>query len=313
MNSLTRLVSRNFFGGAALLLLTGPGWAGSTSDRGTSSGMFLKIPVSARMAAMGGAVTAVTGEAGVLTWNPAGLADSDNRQVLLSHAPSPEGTSFSNAYYVHPSGVGAWGAGVTYFSAGSIDETEETVGATVGTFRPTDAAATLGYAQQFAGWNWGVAVKGVQSKIVESDSTLAFDGGILTPAVWQERIRFGASVLNSGGTLRLGETSRPLPLQFAAGMAFAPHTGWILAADVKFPRDNDPFFCVGGEADYLVGDDWHFAGRAGWEGAMESDLGDFSGLNAGIGFSKGAMGVDYAISPMGNLGESHRISLTFSY
>lgn len=312
MNTLPGAVARLLVSGAVLFLV-GTGWAGSSADRGTSSGAFLKIPVSARSAAMGGAVTAVTGEAGVLTWNPAGMAESEKRQVLLSHAPSPEGTASSNAYYVHPSGAGAWGAGMTYFSAGSIDETEETVGATVGTFRPSDAAATVGYARKVAGWDFGLAVKGVQSKIIESDSTVAFDGGILTPPLWRDRIRLGVSVLNSVGALRLGETARPLPLQIAAGVAFTPNTRWTLAGDVKFPRDNDPFFCIGGEAVYPVGADWRLAGRAGWEGAMDATLGDVTGLNAGIGVSKGGLGVDYALSPMGDLGEAHRISVTFSF
>ena len=75
MNSLTGCCARFIFSGTILLVAGGIGWAGSSSDRGTSSGMFLKIPVSARSSALGGAVTAVTGEAGVLAWNPAGMAE----------------------------------------------------------------------------------------------------------------------------------------------------------------------------------------------------------------------------------------------
>lgn len=313
MNSLTRWVARFLFGGASLLLSAGIGWAGSTSDRGTSSGEFLKIPVSARSSALGGAVTAVTGEAGVLAWNPAGMAESDKRQVLLSHAPSPEGTATSNVYFVHPVGAGAWGVGVAYFSAGAIDETEPTAGATVGTFHPSDAAATVGYARNVAGWDLGLAVKGVQSKIVESDSTLTVDGGILSPKFWQERLRLGVSALNTGGSLQLGNTARPLPLQIAVGVGLTPNEKWTLSSDVKFPRDNDPFYCVGAEGVYPLGAEWRFAGRAGWEGAMDTGLGDFAGFNIGFGVSKGALGLDYAISPMGDLGQAHRISLTSSF
>lgn len=313
MNSLTGRLARFVFGGAALLLAGGIGWAGSTSDQGTSSGIFLKIPVSARSSSLGGAVTAVTDEAGVLAWNPAGMVELDKRQVLLSHAPSPEGTATSNAYFVHPAGAGAWGVGVTYFSAGAIDETEPTVGATVGTFRPSDAAATVGYARKVARWDLGLALKGVQSKIIESDSTLAFDGGILSPKFWQDRLRLGVSALNTGGSLQLGNTARPLPFQIAVGVGLTPNEKWTLSSDLKFPRDNDPFFCIGGEGVFPVGPDWRFAGRAGWEGSMDTGLGDFAGFNMGFGVSKGALGLDYAVSPMGDLGQAHRVSLAYSF
>lgn len=314
MNSDTRFVAP-WVVGPVLLLLVGTGWAGSfsSSARGTSSAEFLKIPVGARAAGMGEAMTAVTGDAAVLAWNPAGMAESEKRQLLLAHSPSPEGTSASNAYYVHPSGRGSIGVGFSYFSAGSIDETEPTAGETVGTFRPSDWAATVGYAHQLSGWDLGLAVKGVQTKIIESDSTIAFDGGILTPKFWKERWRLGASVLNAGGSLQLGDTARPLPLLIAAGAAFTPNERWTLSSDVKFPRDNDPSLCVGGEAAYPVGADGRLAGRAGWEGGMDRGLGNFAGFNLGLGVSKSGLGVDYAFSPMGDLGDAHRISLTFSF
>jgi hypothetical protein len=315
MNTNLGFVSRLFVIGAVVGALAATARAGSysSSARGTSAAAFLKIPVGARAAGMGGAVTAVTGDPAVLAGNPAGMASSEKRQVLLAHSPSPEGTASSNAYFVHPFTQGAVGVGLTYFSAGSIDETEPTAGATVGTFHPSDWAATVGLARNFRGWDLGLAVKAVQTKIIESDSTLAFDGGILTPKLWGERWRFGASLLNSGGSLSLGETARPLPVQMAVGVAYSPNDRWTLAGDVKFPRDNDPFLCVGGEGIYPVGAEWRLAGRAGWEGSMDTELGDGSGLNAGLGIAKGAMGVDYAFSPMGDLGEAHRISVTFSF
>ena len=314
MNSLTRLILVGVMGALASGV-PGTSWAGSfsSSARGTSSAEFLKIPVGARASGMGGAVTAVTGEAAVLAWNPAGMAEAEKRQLFLSHSPSPEGTALSNAYFVHPSGRGAIGVGFTYFSAGDIDETEPLAGGTVGTFRPSDWAATVGYAHRMSGWDLGIALKGVQTKIIESDSTIAFDGGILTPKLWKDRMRFGASVLNTGGSLRLGDTARPLPLQIAVGAAFTPNDRWTLSSDLKFPRDNDPYLCLGGEAAYPVGADWRLAGRAGWEGAMDETLGHGAGFNLGLGVSKGGIGVDYAFSPLGDLGEAHRLSLNFSF
>jgi hypothetical protein len=53
---------------------------------GISSYQFLKIGGDARGAAMSEAVIAVTNDASAIFWNPAGLANSVNDQVIVSHA-----------------------------------------------------------------------------------------------------------------------------------------------------------------------------------------------------------------------------------
>jgi len=53
---------------------------------GTTSAQFLNIPVGARPAALGGAVTATMSDATSMYWNPAGLALIEQNQVMVEHS-----------------------------------------------------------------------------------------------------------------------------------------------------------------------------------------------------------------------------------
>lgn len=301
--------------GLVTALTAGTGWAGSFSKdaRGTSSAEFLKLPVSARAAALGGAVTAVSGDAAALAWNPAGLAQVEKRHAVLGHSPYVDGTSSSNGFFAQTLKNGAWGAGFSYFSAGDIDETAPGTGDVVGSFTPADWAGSLGYAHRLGGWSLGLAGKYVQSKIVESDSTLGLDGGILSPVFWQDRLRLGAGFRNAVGEIQLGSTARPLPFEASLGAALSPVKNWTLTGDLKFPRDNDPYAALGAEAIFSPLEKWRLAGRAGWNGGVDSDLGDLAGINLGLGVALNGIGIDYAFSPLGDLGDAHRFSLTLAF
>lgn len=295
--------------------LTGILWAGSASAgafskdaRGTSAATFLTLPADARSAALGGAVTALAGDTTSLNGNPAGLARMDKREMALSHSPSVDETSYSNAAYAHPLGGGVLAVGFTYFSAGRIDKTDD-VGAAAGDFTPSDGAGALGYAQPWGGWGLGVVGKYVRSTLVDSDSTLAFDAGVQSPAVWGDRVRFGVSLRNAGGALQLGNTARPLPLEVALGCAVHLVGGWTGTADLKFPRDNDPLPALGVESLFFPGAEWRLAGRAGWSGRPDSSLDDFAGLSLGFGLERKGWGLDYAFSPLGHLGDVHHVTL----
>jgi hypothetical protein len=309
MNSLLRHGS---LAGLGLLgiLWTGSAHAGSFSKdaRGTSAAAFLALPADARSAALGGAVTALAGDAAGLNGNPAGLAGVEKREISLSHSPYVEESSYSNALYAQPVGGGVLAVGVSYFSAGRIDRTDDS-GAVAGDFSPSDGAGSLGYARRWGGWSLGVAGKYIQTTVVESDSALAVDLGVQAPSLWENRFRWGVSLRNGGGNIQLGNTARPLPLEVALGCAFAPVRGWLGTADLKFPRDNAPLPALGVERHFSPGAEWALAGRAGWNGRPDSSLEDLTGLTLGFGLARKGWGLDYAFSPLGDLGDAHHVTL----
>lgn len=301
---------------AGLLLCLGtPVQAGSfsSSARGTSAASFLKLPASARAVALGDAMTSVSGDAAGLDWNPAGLTALKSRHAILGHTSFTEGVSHSQGYFAQPTQAGAWGAGLSYYSSGRMDETETTVGDVVGSFHPNDWAGALGYARRFGGWSLGVAGKYVRTTVVETDDTLALTGGLLTPSLWNGRLVFGAAIRNAGGTLRLGATGRSLPTEASVGGSLTAGKGLTFSADLKAPRDNDPYAALGFEAAFTPMTDWKMAARAGWNGGVDSSLGGIAGAAAGFGAAFRGIGIDYAFSPMGDLGNQHRFSLSLAF
>jgi hypothetical protein len=311
-----RLQRRNAVGVLVGLCVMGAtGWAGSFSQdaRGTSAGVFLKLPVSARSSGLGGAVTALLGEAASLAWNPAGLSHVKGKKALLSYSPYLDETAYSNAIYAQDVESGGVAVGLTYFDAGSIDQTEETAGNVMGSYHPSSWAGTVGYGHRWGGWSLGGGAKYVTTRVVESDGTMALDLGALSPQFWSERVRFGAVAKNVGGRLTLGEMSRPLPLEYRLGVAARPFPLWLVTGDLSFPRDDDPSAAIGTEGQWAPLAEWTFAARAGWSGAVDSSLGGWAGTTIGLGATYTNMTVDYSFSPVDDLGNSHQLSLGLAF
>jgi hypothetical protein len=124
---------------------------------------------------------------------------------------------------------------------------------------------------------------------------------------------WGPSLKTWEGELKLADTSRPLPLEYSLGFAARPFTPWLLTGDLKFPRDNDPTVALGTEGTWSPQEGWLLSARAGWSGEADRGLGDFSGTTVGFGVGFKSILVDYAFSPVNDLGDAHRISLAYSF
>src|SRR6266487_6212781 len=101
---------------------------------GTTAANFLKLGVGARALAMGEAYSAVADDANALYWNPAGLTRIYHAEATFMHAAYLANSFYDYAAYgTHLGKHGALGAGVQYFSAGRITQTDVT-GNDVGDF-----------------------------------------------------------------------------------------------------------------------------------------------------------------------------------
>ena len=83
-----------------------------------------------------------------------------------------------------------------------------------------------------------------------------------------------------------------------------------LSFDLSVPRDDYPRLAWGFESRALK----MFSIRAGyryrWYG---NPLGAFSGVRTGGGFHIGRFSLDYAFAPFGDLGKTHRISVSWRF
>ena len=311
---------RGLAAAAAMILGACPiGAAGfSSSARGTTTAEFLRLGVGARAVAMGEAYTAVAGEADALYWNPAGLTRLEGRSATFMHAAYLAATSFDYGAYAQKAGQsGALGLGVQYFSAGTIAQTDE-VDARIGNFSPYDLALTAGGAYAFdggllPGWSAGLAAKFIRARILRTAQTCAVDAGLLSPAALEGRLRLGLAAANMGGTMRFEREAEGLPMVFKLGGAFQISDDWLLSADLASPKNDGPYAALGTEYWFVPSGPLRLAGRAGFNSKTLGSVDGLTGASFGVGIGYAGGSLDYSFVPMGQLGFTHRISLSFKW
>ncbi len=281
------------------------------SVAGATTGEFLTLGAGARGAALGEAFTASSADASAVTWNPGGLAHLDRTDVMLMHAALSADQAYEYAAVAHPLGrFGGVGIGLQYRSVEAIP-LRDAAGAEAGSLSPSDLAVAAGYGYSLAGFGVGVAAKFVQSKLVDSASTVAADLGIRTPAWTALGVRVGVGVSNLGGKLTFGDEGESLPMTVRAGAVVAPATGLSVGVEGAFVQDEDAAFGGGVEYGRGLGADLRAAVRAGYNTRL-ADTGGMGGVTLGFGIAWRSLGIDYGFEPAGDLGTGHRIALNWS-
>ena len=319
-----------FIIGAISSILLGSSAYGEIFSReaaGTTGATFLKIEAGARPVAMGGAFVAVADDANTTYWNPAGLAQLEEREITAMHNEWLEGIRYEFLGYAQPikSEGRAQGFGVSVmclYMSGLESRTTETM-EPEGTFGAYDIAVAGAYACEVGkGVSIGANVKLIHQKIEDEGAWGgAIDIGVLY-RVPGPRGRFSRNILqlgfavqNIGPGIKFIKESDPLPLNIKAGIAKTFELRQIkskvnLAFDVNAPIDNVPNGHFGAEFVYKKIENIELAGRVGYKTNTLKDLNALSGLSAGVGFVWKRMGIDYVWVPYGDLGNTHRISLT---
>ncbi|MFI5345769.1 MAG: PorV/PorQ family protein [Elusimicrobiota bacterium] len=320
---------RRFLVLAVLALPAVPAFAAgfSSSGRGSTAAEFLDRGVGARAVAMGGAYSSVADDAGAMYWNPAALSRIWNRSATFMHASYVGSSYFDYSAYGQNLGNGAaFGAGLQYFSAGGIAQTDA-AGADAGSFNPYDLALSLGGAYNLdslggldaagltalKGFSVGAAAKLIRSRILTTAQTEALDFGVLSPAYMGERLRLAFTMTNLGGALKFDADKENLPLNFRLGGSYRISDRWLAALDVNFPRNDSPYAALGTEFQLAKSGPWKMTGRAGFNSETIGSIDGFSGVSVGIGLGYERLTVDYAFVPLGGLGQAHRMSLTCDF
>lgn len=296
---------------------------GAASDGlGTTSGGFLKRIVGPRPAGFGGAFTGVADDVNTVGYNPAGLAllkrheatlmhnelMTDVRQEWLAAAVTGErwGTLALSAHIIH----------VEPFKIYDSNDSP------AGQVSSQDSAYGISYARRLGPLALGVTGKWLHSRLHDiSADSYCFDLGAVydTPV---KDLRVGLAAVNMGEGLKyIGDTD-VLPMGGRAGISYTLHsyeqregrdhqlTGMI---DMTAYRDQDAFASLGVE--YIRHSVLAF--RAGWSGDNDSD----NGLSLGAGVYVNRRGrakipeidFDYAWIKFGELGTSHRVSVTVKF
>ncbi|MHB9156113.1 MAG: PorV/PorQ family protein [Endomicrobiales bacterium] len=276
---------------------------------GNSVFSFLKIDPAARPAGMGSTNSLITSQSSLL--NPALLPWIRAKEISLQHLQYLADSNYSLVSYVHPlSWNSALGAAAGYLSMGNLTRTVADASldgfSEKGSFGFSDTLLSLGYGRRLTPeFSYGLSVKAVQETIDAASSSGAMfsAGGFYYPR--RQRYHVGFGVFNvgpqvrgfdlpSGGYLSIGKYVEPA--LFLAGEA----VGYL-----------DQTAELRGGLEYNVHDTLFF--RAGYRYPLrDTRLGEAPNVDVtgGIGIAAGQYTVDYAWLPYGDLGTTHRLSLT---
>lgn len=300
---------------ARILILCLPFFASLSfaGGKGTTAVPFLKGGAGARASGMAEAYAALADDASAVYWNPAALALLQARSVLLAHAASMGSTAYSyGAYGQKVNALWGIGLGVQHASEGSL-EGRDPSGFPIAGFSPTDTAFSLGAARRLGPVSAGVAAKFVQSKIVDSASAFAGDAGLLWSGLGGGKVSAALTAANLGGKITYDTVEEDLPSSYRLAFGFHPSSRWTLGLDVVSPADNDAYGAIGVESLLARNDRFSLSARAGYSTRSSGEAGSLSGAAVGLGFGLNGLVVDYAFLPMGDLGQSHRVSLSYAF
>ena len=279
------------------------------ASNGTTALPFLEMGAGARYIGMGGAGTAIADDANTVYWNPGLIVKSGINAVDFMHTLYMEETSYSYAGLIMMiNETNAFGASVQYFSSGKMPMFDD-VGQETGSMNPYDAAVSVAYSVDVKGFGIGASAKFIQSKIVNTANSYAFSVGVSLPDMVDEKLKVGAAITNVGDGITYDQEKEKLPATIRAGAGFYVTDNLLAAADIGQVVDRDIYAALGLEYTIGINEDLSLALRGGYNTIAESE--ELSGASAGLGIEYKSLVLDYAFVPMGNLGNTHRISLTF--
>ncbi len=282
------------------------GCATLAHSAGTSSAQFLKMGAGARAAGMGDAFCSVSDDANATYWNPAGLAQLESAELSMMQNSNIQDTAYQYLTGVMPLQNSTIGAFVQRLDVGTIDQYSAS-DVKEGSFDAGSMAVGFSMGKKInERLLMGYTAKFIQESIQsESASSFAGDFGLLYK---KENSKLGLSIQNVGPGLKMVSASSPLPMTIRVGGSKMFLNNRLLGAlDMAKPNDNDTTINLG--AEYKVTE--MFVLRGGYKATPGNSL-DISGItniNGGIGIKLNRFNFDYSVSPFGDLGMAHRISL----
>lgn len=271
---------------------------------------FLKIDAGARGAAMSGAYAAAGDDALSVFYNPAGTALLEKKEIMFGHSEWLEGLRNEVLAYAHPLGarLTAFG-GANVLLSGSMDRID-TAGTKHGEFGALEGAFSAGLSGKLApDFYGGAALKALtQQAAGDKAYALAGDAGFVTVS---GPLRLGGSVSNFGGKLKFGDKAFPAPAILRGGVSFSFLKNYLLTADAVKAGQSAAAGAFGGEARVLTGPKEYFIFRAGYKTGRSRYAGP--GFSAGVGVASRDLRVDYAFVPYGDLGATHRATISLRF
>lgn len=291
---------------------------------GISTAQFLKIGVGGRASAMGDAFVAVANDVSALYWNPAGLSQFSENQIIFSHNEWVVDINhdFLGAVY-HLDGDNTFGVAFTSLSMDKMKVTTEFAPFGTGEFFGfSDIAIAVSYSRKMTEqFSFGGSIRFIE----ETLDKLKMRGVMIDLGTYYwtglGSTRFAVAVSNFGNDLSpagnvdlVGNRSNSQwqsfspPTIFRIGFALEPYQDQLnrvtASIQLNHPNDNSENLVVG--AEYAYNNLFYL--RSGYKFNIDEQNYSF-GAGVSLPISIANVSVDYAFSNFSKLGSVHRFSL----
>jgi long-subunit fatty acid transport protein len=291
---------------------------------GISTAQFLKIGVGGRAAALGESFVAISDDASALYWNPAGLAQFSDNQVIFSHNMwlVDINHDFLGAVY-HLDADNSFGISLTSLSMDKMPVTTEFTPFGNGEFFSfSDIALSVTYARRMTEqFSFGGTVKYIEETLdklkmrgVMMDLGTYYRTGLGTTRFAVAVSNFGAELAPDGEVVLVGNRKKSEwqsfapPTIFRIGFALEPYQDDenILTTSIQLnhPNDNSENVSIGVEYSWSK----LLFLRGGYKiNVDEQDYSFGAGINVPISIAQFTF--DYAYANFERLGSAHRLSI----
>lgn len=291
---------------------------------GISTAQFLKIGVGGRASSMADAFVAISNDVSALYWNPAGLSQFDDNQVIFSHNEwlVDINHDFLGAVY-HLDNTNSFGVSLTALTMDNMKVTTEFAPFGTGEyFSFSDIAVAVTYARKMTEqFSVGASVKYIEETLdklkmrgVMIDLGTYYWTGLGTTRFAVTVSNFGNDLAPDGNVVLVGDRTKSdwqsfsPPTIFRIGFAFEPYEDDInritTSVQLNHPNDNSENFGLGVEYAYNK----MFYARGGYKFNVDEQNYSFgTGVNVPLNFAN--VTFDYAFTNYTKLGSVHRFSL----
>jgi len=284
---------------------------------GESAALFLTIAPDAKSAALGETGVACGDDVSTMYWNPAGLVNIKELDVIFSHLDYLSDFSYNFlGAALSVNNIGSFGLGLVYLGTDPFSKYDST-GAKlddVNLFK--DMAISGSYARNLNEMiSVGATVKLVSQTLADKSSTsLAFDAGALAKDIAMKNLSVGLVIKNIGSGPNFGGESDSLPFQISAGAGYKYSIAGIKfnsLIDVNLPNYYSFNFGIGQQAEIAIGQDFAFFPRIGIK--MPYEHGIFSALTFGAGVKLADYTIDASYVNYDELNSAMRFSILMKF
>ena len=295
---------------------------------GISTAQFLKIGVGGRASALGESFVAIANDASALYWNPAGLTQFTDNQVIFSHNNWVVDINhdFVGAVY-HLDNANAFGVALTTLTMKDMPVTTEFQPFGTGEyFGFSDFGLAVTYSRKMTEqFSFGGTVRYIEETIdklkmrgVMIDLGTLYWTGLGTTRFAVVVSNFGNDLAPDGKVVLVGKRENSSwqsfspPTVFRIGFAFEPYQTeeHTVTASIQLNHPNDNSENVGTGIEY----NWKkiLYLRGGYKFNVEEQNYSF-GAGVNIPISIANVNVDYAYSNFTRLGTAHRFSIILGF